>query len=245
MTTTPLSAEIERRLHEEAELHIAVSEDEGKIILTGIVGRQRERETALEIVNELAPGVEVEDNLEVDEALPEGVVGTLGDLVAPPVGRVESLEQLSEREDEESIEPGDFTDQEVIEFGDAAAGPSSALDDDEAGAGDEVFVPPVDPVGTDREVIGGLQTSALDEVQVERSALDGAPGDEAIRDAVLLELREDAATTDLDIEVEVEGGRVVLLGRVPYVEDVENAEEVASRVPGVVEVEERLEVENL
>ena len=75
--------------------------------------------------------------------------------------------------------------------------------------------------------------------------VDGAPGDEAIRDAVLRELREDSATTDLEIEVDVEGGRVVLLGRVPYVEDVESAEEVAARVPGVGEVEERLDVENL
>jgi len=38
MTATPLAAEVERRLHESAELHISVEEDEGRLVLTGIIG---------------------------------------------------------------------------------------------------------------------------------------------------------------------------------------------------------------
>lgn len=66
--------------------------------------------------------------------------------------------------------------------------------------------------------------------------------DEAIARAVRRELHEDAATTELRIAVEVEGGVVRLRGKVPEVGDAENAEEVAGRVPGVGEVIEELVV---
>ena len=160
MTATPLAIEVEQRLHESAELHIAVEEDEGKLVLTGLVADERERATALEVVQEVAPGVTVEDNLEVAGALPEGMSGTLGSPVAPAAGEFETTDSSTDRES--ALEPGDFTAQEAMQFGDAAAGPTSAFDEDEAGEGNEVFTPPTDPVGTDREVIGGLQRSASD-----------------------------------------------------------------------------------
>jgi osmotically-inducible protein OsmY len=242
MATTPLAVEVERRLHESAELHITVEEDEGRLVLTGIIGDETERATALELVAEVAPGAEVDDNLELDEVLPNGMAGTLGNLVAPAAH--ESAASLEELAEAETLEPGDFTTQETLEFGDAAAGPTSAFEDDEASEGDEVFVPPVDPVGTDREVIGGLQSSAVEEIDVERSA-DGELGDEAIRDAVLRELREDAVTTALAIDVEVSSGRVILTGTVTDIQEAETAEEVVARIPGVTEVEEQLEVQAL
>ena len=58
------------------------------------------------------------------------------------------------------------------------------------------------------------------------------------------ELLEDAATTDLRVEVEVRDGVVRLRGTVQDVVDAENAEEVAARVPGVDEVLEELRVAN-
>lgn len=76
---------------------------------------------------------------------------------------------------------------------------------------------------------------------VDESA-DSALGDESIRDAVLRELREDAATTALAIDVGVTEGVVRLTGRVPDLDDAESAEDVATRVPGVVEVAEDLVV---
>jgi osmotically-inducible protein OsmY len=78
---------------------------------------------------------------------------------------------------------------------------------------------------------------------VERSASDAQLGDEAIEDAVRRELIEDASTTALNIHVRVTGGVVHLSGGVEGLEDAENAESVASRVPGVREVVDETDVE--
>jgi osmotically-inducible protein OsmY len=236
-----LSAEIERRLEERANLHIAVEEQDGHLVLTGLVDTEEERATALGLAAEAAPDYELDDNLAVTTGIPEHT--TEGTLEEAGAGMFPDAEADLEEEDE-AIEPGDFTDQAVIEYGDYAAGPSSSFEDDEASDGDEVFVPPTDPVGTDREVIGGLSTTSMDDLSVERSS-DGQLGDEGIRDAILRELREDAMTTDLTIDVEVTDGNVVLRGTVPSIDTAESAEEVAARVPGVVEVDEELDVEDL
>jgi osmotically-inducible protein OsmY len=106
-------------------------------------------------------------------------------------------------------------------------------------------VPPTDPVRErDGEVLGGFQTTSMDRVRVPRSA-DGEIGDEAIAEAVRRELREDAATSGLEISVDVRAGSVGLRGQVPSLDDAENAEEVASRVEGVTEVIEDLEVSGI
>ncbi|HMA37464.1 MAG TPA: BON domain-containing protein [Chloroflexia bacterium] len=66
--------------------------------------------------------------------------------------------------------------------------------------------------------------------------------DDELAEKVTHALRNDAYTTDLDIDVEVEDGIVYLRGRVNSLDDVEQAEEVAGRVDGVVDVEEELEI---
>ena len=129
----------------------------------------------------------------------------------------------------------------------AASGASSSDADDPVAEGDEVYTPPTDPVVTtdlhgEAEVLGGFGTEEDATARPEPSALDGRPGDEAIADAIRRELREDAATTALGIEVEVWGGVVHLRGVVAGPEDVEAAEAVAARVPGVVEVADELEL---
>jgi osmotically-inducible protein OsmY len=87
------------------------------------------------------------------------------------------------------------------------------------------------------EILGGFEASSTSDVdEVDRSTLDGKPGDEAIADAVRRELREDAETTGLSLTVHVVNGVVRLRGRVADLTDAEDAEEVASRVPGVREV---------
>ena len=43
--------------------------------------------------------------------------------------------------------------------------------DDDAGEGAEVYTPPVDPVGNNREVIGGFQESSMESIEVERSEM--------------------------------------------------------------------------
>src|SRR5581483_7657325 len=126
----------------------------------------------------------------------------------------------------------------------AAAGPSES-EDDVVGEGEVSYVPPTDPVRTsDNEVLGGFAITSMDQVGAGRSS-DETFGDEAIADAVRRELAEDAATAGLAIEVTVEQGVVRLRGRVTDIEDAENAEAVASRVPGVVSVDEDLELETL
>jgi MoxR-like ATPase len=88
-------------------------------------------------------------------------------------------------------------------------------------------------------VLGGFEAEAS--ARPLRSS-DGTVGDEALADAVRSALRHDSSTTDLDIEVSVEGGVVRLFGTVAGMEDVDNAEAVAGRVPGIIDVVEELRV---
>lgn len=161
---------------------------------------------------------------------------------------------LADAEDDDStyagasadeIEPS-LVDQELLNDPMAASGPSSSADD-AVSDGDEVYVPPTDPVVApdDRggvEMLGGFSETAIDGVAPLPSASDGRLGDEAIEDAVRAALRRDSATTDLRINVLVRGGVAHLRGQVADLDDAENAEDVASRVPGVREVVEELTV---
>jgi hypothetical protein len=109
----------------------------------------------------------------------------------------------------------------------------------------EPYAPPVDPVLTmdargRPQVLGGFSFSSMDAIDVAPSAQDARPGDEALAEAIRRELREDALTTGLAIEVEVHVGRAHLRGTVAGLEDAEAAEAVAMRVPGVFDVQDEL-----
>lgn len=111
----------------------------------------------------------------------------------------------------------------------------------------ETFFPPTDPViATDEhgeaEVLGGFSGTSMDDAPVARSSSDGQPGDEALADAVRRELREDALTSGLDLNVEVRDGVAVLTGTVADLADADGAEEVAGRVAGIKEVMDRTEI---
>jgi len=148
------------------------------------------------------------------------------------------------------VEPS-LVDQEILTDPLAAAGggegePGNSAVDPVAD-GNEVYVPPTDPVIAvnahgNVEVLGGFSETSDDQLAPIPSASDGKFGDEAIEDAVRAALRRDAATTDLEIEVLVRDGVAHLRGRVSDLDDADNAEDVASRVPGVREVLEELEV---
>jgi hypothetical protein len=144
-----------------------------------------------------------------------------------------------------NLEPS-FTDQPLLTDPMAAVGGRDALSDPVA-EGDDVYVPAMDPVTTtnahgETEVLGGFSLSASEQITPPRSASDGQIGDEAIADAVRAALQQDAATTDLDIRVTVRRGIVHLHGSVADLDDADNAEEVARRVEGIVDVAEELEV---
>lgn len=112
---------------------------------------------------------------------------------------------------------------------------------------DELRFAPTDPVvmtdphGRTR-VLGGFSPTSMESIEVEPSAEDEQPGDEALAEAIRRELLEDAATTGLQVDVEVRGGVAYLRGTVPGLEDVDNVEEVAARVPGVREVVDELKI---
>ena len=184
-------------------------------------------------------GLCIADGLEVSALLAED----FGDLkVTELAGDTGEIGEPGVRD--ETLTPGDFTDQPLLRDAGAAAGPSAG-EDDLVSEGGVSYVPPTDPVLTSgNQILGGFRITSMDDVGVARSS-DGSLGDEAIADAVRRELAEDAATTFLAVEVSVDGGIVRLTGSVPDIEDVENAEEVAGRVPGVEEVREEIAVENV
>jgi hypothetical protein len=112
------------------------------------------------------------------------------------------------------------------------------------------YIPPMDPVVTsdadneeELEVVGGFASDSL-ESPLDQDQLPPRVrrNDDELAQAVTRALRADSYTTDLNIDVEVEDGVVYLRGQVTSLEDIEQAEEVAGRVPGVEDVEEELEI---
>jgi osmotically-inducible protein OsmY len=106
----------------------------------------------------------------------------------------------------------------------------------------ESFFPPTDPVLIDNEILGGFSRSSMEFLDVDPSGFDGVVGDEALADAVLLQLKEDAATAGLPIVVEVKNRVAYLRGAVPDIEDAINAQEVAGRIGPLHDVVDRLQV---
>jgi hypothetical protein len=127
--------------------------------------------------------------------------------------------------------------------------PETGVDDQATGAdnGAEPAFAPVDPVLSVDEhgqpvILGGFSSDAMAGVSVEPSAEDQLIGDEAIAEAVQRELKLDSATTSFALHVYVRRGVVHLRGQVADLEDADNAESVAARIPGVREVVEELEL---
>jgi osmotically-inducible protein OsmY len=233
---------IEQAISREAGLDVIVEERDGILSLDGLVNSIEERQAAEDIAVGYAGDQTIENNLEVGEVLPTSAARFAGG--DPTAELVWSADQA--RRDGEEID-ADLVDQEFLDDPEAAAGPQGGVDEDAASDGAEVWVPPSDPVMAigahgDAEVLGGFAQDALEDISVEPSAEDRHPGDEALADAIRRELREDGATTDLQIVVAVRRGVAHLRGLVAGPEDAEAAEEVAARVPGVVEVREELEV---
>ncbi len=231
----------------DAGFDLLVEHDDERLLVSGLVDTEAEREAALDIANAAASGFPVDVEIEVTGAMPEQVGGA--ELSESEVAGFRGA--TAGLEDSESALPGDFTDQPSITAPDLAQ--PEVLSDDGLPLGErvsraaeegETYVPPIDPVGTTDTVIGGFSRSSMDSTETERSS-DGTFGDEAILEAVERELREDSATAGLAITVEVVNGYVTLTGEVPDIVDAENAEEVAARVEGVIEVEEALTVTGL
>jgi len=234
----PLTRRIEAQLAE-ARLQVTVESSDGSLILSGIVDSEESREAATDIVSQAAPEARVDNQVDVQSVLPTGVDDFVGD--QPTAEMAETRAEIADQ-----IEP-DFTARPGLFDPIEAAGPDSSGPEDPAATG-EVYTPPTDPVVTTdshgaARVLNGFDSG--EDLTVEPSAMDARPGDEALADAVRRELAEDAATTDLEIVVAVRQGVAHLRGRVPDLEDADNAEAVAARVPGIREVVEELDVANV
>jgi osmotically-inducible protein OsmY len=212
-----LTQRLEQQLAE-AGLQVAVERSDGTLLLSGVVDSEESRQAAEDIVTQAMPDARIDNQIDIESVLPS------------------------------VVEP-DFTDQPGMSDPVEASGAGSSDADDPANTG-EVYTPPVDPVlRTDQHgaahILGGFEIDSFDDTPVDRSAMDRVPGDEALADAIRRELAEDAATTELNIYVAVRQGVAHLRGRVTDMDDADNAEAVAARVPGVRDVVEELEVSGL
>jgi len=222
-----VAAELERQ-----DLHVAVEERRDTIVLSGVVETPEAHDTAIDIAARAAPGYRIDDGLEVTTIL------TREDATNQVTADGNLADQVAGVDDPNRELAPDFqsgrVDTDVIDVVEDAEAP---------------YFPPTDPVVTtdaraNTQTLGGGEPTSMG-VDVAPSAENREFGDEALADAIRAELRQDAATTALAIDVEVVDGIARLRGTVPDMVDAENAEAVAAGVPGVVEVLEQLQVENL
>lgn len=238
------SSELGHVISEAVGTPLSVEVREREVVLMGMLSTQRERDAALQLAHDLAPEMAIVDAIDVMAVMPSELDGL--SLSEADVEGFSGAEPGSR--DDEALEPGDFTDQALATNPLTASGPSgTASEDDDIAEGEEAFIPPIDPVrDRNNEILGGFQTSALDDNdQGPRAEIAGGIADEALADAIREELLQDAATTGLEIAVEVERGIARLSGTVDDMDDVENVAAVAERVPGVIEVQDELDVRNI
>jgi osmotically-inducible protein OsmY len=223
---------------------LVVVVDQGRARITGAVTSRSEYEAALDLVKSVDGLIEVIDEIEVSTTAPDSA---FDDQTA--AGGFEFTETPATGEDAEIEFDPDLA-------SDVEAGTSDFQEAVEEG---EPYFPPTDPVvrpvkeDQELEVVGGMQDTSMDELAEEpeldssevppESPVAGHRDDETIREDILRELKEDALTTDLDVDVEVIKGIATLNGTVGSIDDAMNAEEVAGRVPGVVEVRDETTIE--
>ncbi|MGQ9674039.1 MAG: BON domain-containing protein [Chloroflexota bacterium] len=216
-------------------LNIAVRVRKGLAYLVGAVSSEAEKREAERLVSRV-PGIKgVVNQLTVDQS------GYYADSHVGDVSETDVMDELSL----EAITLGEQEDAEPDFTGDV--GPTDVADTEDV----VEFFAPTDPVehNSDRdhegmEVRGGwAPTSMTEPTDVNLEPRHFERSDYEILDDVIQALRNDASTQDLDIKVSVHNSVVHLHGKVPAMEDAENAEEVASRVDGVLEVVEALEIE--
>jgi len=237
-----------QNLLDEAEIPVAVVVEDGVARLIGPVGSPRLRQAAIDLASASSQIQRVEDEMNYEVVSP--------DMVSEPDDDDEEFGYADEQSLEDDVPDVEMSFQLSEEPRD-----DSTLNYDEELEDEETYFPPTDPVveptryGGNLEVVGGFQSESTvdtdeeaDEAYDESVALEDGDrvilrDDDDIRDDIIRELREDALTTDLKLTVHVRSGAVVLRGRVQTLDDAENAQEVASRVAGVVDVTDRTDTE--
>ncbi|HLJ81717.1 MAG TPA: BON domain-containing protein [Ktedonobacterales bacterium] len=237
---------IERQIAQETGAHVVVAESNGALLLSGAVPTGEDRARAAAIVASLAGGLRIENGLEVRRLVAEG----REDTASLNAGALNPDEIRESPPPILSSELDAGTNQVPLETDAGAVVDPTVADAVDPVEEDPAYFAPTDPVitegrGGDIEVLGGWEPTSDSSDAVPASAEDNQPGDEALAEAITRELREDAATTTLRIDVQVDRGVAHLRGRVADLTDAENAEYVASRVPGVRDVVEELDVASM
>lgn len=221
-------------------LYVAVEIRDGTLSISGEVASNRERAAALDIATAVANarGLTVDDGLEVIPSFPDSA---FGDADSTDHGAFAYL--AADRDHDLRLDVG-------LEGDPDFAGDAGTSDPEEATSEAIPYFPSTDPVvgqainGQGLSIVGGFSATSLDADDEMPRRGRRRPDDDVARD-VLAELRRDALTTDLQIEVDVRNGVVTLRGTVPTIDDAENAEAVAGDVRGVKEVREELIVESV
>lgn len=247
MQQSALAARIQREIADQTGLHIVVAETENALLLSGRAPTEDDRRRVERIARSLAPGRRIDDGLAVERIVAEGIEDTVGvnaDELTPnePAQSPPDLPLSGDYDADLHSQP---LETDAID----ASDPDAYVTSDQVPPAepDPTYFAPTDPViGVGQEgettVLGGWSPDSMSDQEVAASTLDNQPGDEALADAITRELHEDATTTQLQIEVRVDRGVAHLHGRVTDLTDAENAESVASRVPGVRDVIEELDV---
>ncbi len=241
-----LAATIDRRLQEEADIYAAVRVGAGVAYLDGVVESAEQRDAASDLTAAMAGIERVQNDLDVEEIGAPGQNTTTNTSTYADAGSqlLDSDLVTDPQPLRDDLQP-DFNDETAEIGGDMTTDAMIAVEEGLP------YMPPTDPVvrpsNDDQElsISGGFGETSDDEypdLQATTALGDAPPGDEDVREQVLEALRTDAATADLVIRVTVRNGIVHLRGTVPTLDDAESAEEVAGRVPTVVEVREELEV---
>ncbi|HEY7032820.1 MAG TPA: BON domain-containing protein [Thermomicrobiales bacterium] len=228
------------RALEAAGSYVAVELRDGTISLSGEISSRQEREAVLDIAEAVAGarGLTIDDGLELIPSFPDSAFGDFENADHGVFGYLSA-----DRDHDQQLDPG-------LEDEPDFAGDIGTSDPEEATAEAIPYFPSTDPVvrptddGQRLSVAGGFGATSLDSDQTETLWERRRP-DDVVEQDVLRELRNDALTTDLQVEVEVRHGVVCLRGNVPTLDDAENAESVASRIGGVTEVREELAIASL
>lgn len=227
---------------EEAGIFVAAELDGDTLVLSGEVDTAESRQAALDVATALARprGLRVDESIDVLDVSPDGAF--LGDETGENVGGGAFAYADPDANPNAQLDPVFETDPDFTDD-------IGTSDSQRSAAEAEPYFPPTDPVvrpsttAQELAVVGGFGATSMDD-------LEGAAGfdernDDDLMQAVHRELREDALTTDLEIRVTARDGTVILRGEVPSLEDVDSAEDVASRVGGVREVQEELTIAGL
>jgi osmotically-inducible protein OsmY len=237
-----------QQLLDEARIPVAVVVEDGVAHLIGAVPSERVRQAAIDLASADRQIKRVEDEMNEEVVSP--------DMVSEPVDDDGEFGYVDDQTTSDAFpdEDADFQAENEDDF-------DSTLDYEEVLEDRETYFPPTDPVvepqrnSAELEVVGGFQSESTDdtdedEAEAYAESVPLATGDrllvrddEDIRDDVIRELREDALTTDFELNVDVRRGVVFLSGRLQTLDDAENAQAVAARVPGVIDVEDRTETD--